>query len=36
LLISLAEGHVIDALNGLSETGMAPFINAVAPSGGIK
>lgn len=36
LLVSLAEGDVIDALNGLSETGMAPFINAVASSGGIK
>jgi hypothetical protein len=36
LLVSLAEGDVIDALNGLSETGMAPFISAVASSGGIK
>lgn len=36
LLVSLAEGDVIDALNGLSETGMAPFINAVAPSGVMK
>jgi hypothetical protein len=35
LLVSLAEEDVIDGLNGLSETGMAPFINAIA-SGGIK
>ncbi len=30
MVVSLAEGDVIDALNGLSEAGMAPLINAVA------
>lgn len=36
LLVSLAEEDVIDGLNGLSETGMTPFINAVGANGGIR
>ncbi|PWT82994.1 MAG: hypothetical protein C5B58_07245 [Acidobacteria bacterium] len=36
VVVSLAEGDVIDALNGLSEAGLAPFIRAVASGGGIK
>lgn len=36
LLVSLAEGDIIDGLSGLSEAGMAPFINAVLTSRGSK
>jgi hypothetical protein len=36
LLVSLGEEDVIDGLGGLSEIAIAPFINAVFSSGGIK
>jgi hypothetical protein len=36
LLVSLAQGDVIDALNGLSEAGMAPFLGAIACGGDVK
>ena len=35
LVVSLGQEKVINALNGFSEEGMAPFIKAVASSGGI-